>query len=135
MKGFLKPVDIIILCLAVTAVFFSAGFPKKQAETLFLEVEAPAEAEGGRRYKAVYPLSEDRRFTVQGAEGVMEIAVKDGEASVVSAPCRNQLCRYSPPIGRPDEWTACIPGKVIIRITGQNGGSRSGQKTPDAVSY
>lgn len=128
----LKPADVVIICLVAAVTLFSAGFWKRQADALFVEAEAPSKENQEERYRAVYPLAGDREFTVEGAEGTVRVAVKDGEVSVVSAPCRNKICQLSRPIKKPGEWIACIPGKVIIRIRGQ---AETGFGQTDAVSY
>ena len=87
-------------------------------------------AVGGKRYRAVYPLDEERIFSVEGREGEIVVQIKEKSVSVVSAPCKNGLCAASPPLKGEGEWTACVPGGVILRIATSGGG-----EPLDAVVY
>lgn len=136
----LKPADIIILGFAVVVVGAAVCFPLQKENDdgfLFVEVEAAANADGKKTYRAVYPLSADTTFFVNGAEGPIEMAVKDGAVYIVSSPCDNKICESAAPIHRRGEWIACIPGRVVIRIRGDdpNDNDKNDDGTPDSVSY
>lgn len=107
--------------------------PGKEGEgALFVEVQGPLP--DGKRYLAVYPLSEDRTFSVEGREGEIRGEIKDGEVRVVFSPCKNKVCALSPPLRSEGEWIACVPGEVIIRIAA-SGPSASGRRRLDSVAY
>ena len=73
-------------------------------------------AADGKRYRAAYPLDEERTFSIEGRGGEIVAQIKEGCVLVVSAPCKNGLCVASPPLKLEGEWTACVPGGVILRI-------------------
>ncbi len=126
----LKPADILILALAISAVFLAAARGKKAGGILL--VEAQGHTVDGKRQKIVYPLADALTFSVTGREGDIAVRIENGAASVVFAPCKNGLCVASPAIRREGEWIACVPGEVIIRITGSG---KDDSEELDAIAY
>lgn len=127
-----KPADLLIVAAIVALTLLAAARGKGGGGALFVEVQGPAA--GGARYRAAYPLGENRIFSVEGLEGEIRAEIRDGAVSVISAPCKNGLCVASPPLRHEGEWTACVPGAVIIRIesSGTRGGGQAGV---DAIVY
>ncbi len=70
-----------------------------------------------------YPLNRDGKyaFTSAGIDFVLEI--KDNSASVVEAGCPDKVCVSSGKISSPGESIVCIPGRMSVKIIGEDGGA------------
>ncbi len=66
----------------------------------------------------VYPLDEERTLEVEGPIGVTEVYIGNGTARVIASPCPHKLCIKSGTLKRKGDWSACMPNKVFVRITG-----------------
>jgi len=62
------------------------------------------------------PLSEDRRFSVDGKFGKTEIEIKDKRVRVVDSPCKRKICVQSGWIDRPYQTIICVPNRVVINL-------------------
>jgi hypothetical protein len=78
----------------------------------------------------IYPLEADQRVEVQGPIGITVVRIHGGAVRVEKSPCKNQICVLAGEIRKTGDWVACLPNKVIVRITGsrETGGV-------DAASY
>jgi hypothetical protein len=79
---------------------------------------------------AEYPLSENRRFTVDGAIGPMLIRINKTAVRVEHATCPKQLCVKTGAISLPYQQIICAPNKIIIEIQ-----LKDGERDFDAISY
>ena len=130
---FFKPADIAVL-VAAAALAVIPAFRKKEDGRLTAEIFSPA-PEGGT-VCAVYPLAGNRTVQVAGREGPLVIQIKEESISVTEAPCRGKLCVHAPPLQKDGEWTACIPGGVLIRLRAEHTAAVAGGESGlDAVSY
>jgi hypothetical protein len=77
----------------------------------------------------IFPLEADRVEEVSGPLGLTVVAIRRGEARVLSSPCVEKICVKSGAISRPGQWIACLPNRVIVDI---RGGVR---KEVDAYSF
>jgi hypothetical protein len=66
---------------------------------------------------ARYPLGEDRRFIVEGAEGPLDIQISKQGVAVLHSTCRNQVCVHTGRVGQAFRPVICAPNHVIIEIT------------------
>jgi hypothetical protein len=64
------------------------------------------------------PLSEDRRFSVDGPLGKTEIEIKDERVRVVDSPCKRKICVQSGWIDKPYQTIICVPNRVVINLQG-----------------
>jgi hypothetical protein len=64
----------------------------------------------------VFPLEAEERIAVPGPLGETVVGIAGGRAMVLSSPCANQTCVAAGHIGRPGNWTACLPNKVLVLI-------------------
>jgi hypothetical protein len=78
----------------------------------------------------IYPLNADQRIEVPGPIGITVVRIHQGAVRVEKSPCKNQICVLAGDIHKTGDWLACLPNKVIVRITGsrEEGGV-------DAASY
>lgn len=76
----------------------------------------------GDRLYGVYSLSEDRNIEVADGEHINHITIKDGAVSMVSSSCANQVCVNTGAISRAGQTIVCLPNRVIVEITSDEGG-------------
>lgn len=65
---------------------------------------------------AEYPLSENRKLTVEGHEGKMVVTIKNGKASIESSSCAKQVCVKSGEIALPFQQLICAPNHILVEI-------------------
>lgn len=66
-----------------------------------------------------YTLSEDARATISTGEnstGKNVLVIKDGEAFIESANCRDQICVNHAHISEVGETIVCLPHTVVISV-------------------
>ncbi|MDR3216296.1 MAG: NusG domain II-containing protein [Clostridiaceae bacterium] len=70
--------------------------------------------------RLIYTLSldENREVSVGGEEHFV-ITVKDGAVFVSHSDCPEQYCVYAGAISSAGSMIACVPNKIVIRITGE----------------
>ena len=66
----------------------------------------------------IYPLSEDRSFSVDGFIGATAIVIESGGARIVDSPCAHKTCVSSGTVRRAGDWAACLPNGVFVRVEG-----------------
>lgn len=102
---------IVILVFAAVLYLFNRSQMQRGSEVV-VEVDGTVSAR--------FPLSEDRSYTISSKEdGVNELVIASGEASVTSANCKNQVCVHSLAISKVGQSITCLPHKVHIYITGE----------------
>lgn len=76
---------------------------------------------------SIYPLDTQRIVEVGGPIGVTRVRIAEESAAVLSSPCPDKLCIKSGTLTHKGDWSACMPNKVFVRITGAaEGGLDSG---------
>ncbi len=113
----------LIFSLSVFTAFTLFGW-NRGGDTIYLMVET-------HDGSALYPLSEDKTFTVSGPVGESVIDIKDGEARFTHSDCPDEICVQAGGISHAGEWAACLPNQVIISTRGANEKS----EVPDAYLY
>ena len=66
-----------------------------------------------------FPLSQDRRITVEG-DYTNVIVAEDGAVWVESSTCPGEDCVHSGKVTRPGRSVVCLPNRVEIRLVGGN---------------
>lgn len=66
------------------------------------------------------PLSNDRRFSVDGPLGKTEIEIKDKRVRVVDSPCVRKICVHTVWINKAYQTIICVPNRVVIRLLGNS---------------
>jgi len=77
----------------------------------------------------LYDLNRDAHLQFEGPIGIMHVEIADGAARVISSPCREQICVNSRPMTSGGDWTACLPNRVFLEVTGKD------ETEVDAFSY
>ncbi|MCX8086111.1 MAG: NusG domain II-containing protein [Rhodocyclaceae bacterium] len=118
----LKTGDWLIVLLSAAAVGFS--FPllwtRGQAERAVIRLDG--------RIVAEYPLTEARKFAVQGPLGETVIEIQPGRARVLADPGRHQYCVKQGWLTRPNAIALCAPNHVSLTLTG-------GEPSHDSLNY
>jgi hypothetical protein len=120
----IRPADFLLVFLSLLAVgafsVFAYTAPGAGASVI---IEAST-----RQW--IYPLAENRRVAVPGPLGDTVVVVSDGKAYVEDSPCRDKICIQMGKISRPGQWIACLPNRVMVRVSG---GESAGK--PDDVTF
>jgi hypothetical protein len=75
-----------------------------------------------------FSLFQDKKISLIGKEGESVIEIKDGQARLKSAPCRNQYCVQQGWISFTGQMLICIPNEISIEILGKT-------KAYDSLNY
>ena len=119
----LRGLDIvIIIALLFVSVAFIPFMRSQSRETVLVYKGADVIAE--------YRLDEDRVFHVDGADGTLEIEIRNEKVRIHSSPCRHQICVNTGWISRSYEQIICVPNRVFLLIH-----SNSEEEEIDAVTY
>lgn len=99
---------ILVLFVSVTAASF-----------LFLKTSENLEhrlviTSGEKEF--IYPLDKNRVVEIKGNLGKSVIVIQDGRAFFKSSPCKNHVCVQTGAISMENEWAACLPNDIFIRI-------------------
>lgn len=70
---------------------------------------------GGERIH-IFPLTEDRIFTVDG-EYRNVISIQSGKAAIIESNCPGTDCVHTGPISSAGRSIVCLPNRVEVRIT------------------
>ena len=68
-----------------------------------------------------YPLSEDAEIQIENEGYENLLIIKDGEAYMEKASCKNQVCVNQGKISFAGQGIACLPNKVLVTIEGGKG--------------
>jgi len=71
--------------------------------------------------KFFYPLYQDGRdeiIDIQGVNGITTVHLQDGRVRVVDSACPDKICVNTGWTNNPAKPIACLPNKVIVKITG-----------------
>ncbi len=112
-KGFPRPTlsDLAIIIVSAAVALASLGLAANGRGRPILEVKTP-------KGSFLEPLERDAEYSFEGDLGATVVKVSGGRALVLSSPCANQLCVHSQPIGKPGDWIACLPNRVMLRVRG-----------------
>ncbi len=119
-----RPLDLLFVLVSLLAVGAFSLFAYSGGggnESVVIEASA-------KRW--IYPLAENRRVEIAGPLGNTTVVVSGGQAYVEDSPCRDKICIQMGRISRPGQWVACLPNRVMVRISG---GGRA--EKPDDVSF
>lgn len=97
---------------AVILILSAAVYGRTPGEATHVMVQAE-----GRRH--IYSLDEDVSVTFEGPIGETLMQIENGEVWVAEDPGPLQICVQKGRISNPDEWLACLPNEVFIRIAGR----------------
>jgi hypothetical protein len=70
------------------------------------------------------PLAEDRTVPLPGPLGETVLAIRRGEARILSSPCRHHVCLGMGGIRERGHLIACLPNRLLVRIDGDGKGAK-----------
>ena len=77
----------------------------------------------------LYELDSDTTVGFDGPIGTTHVEIENGAARVASSPCREQICVNSGAHDSAGDWTACLPNRIFLEVTGPN------ESEIDVLSY
>jgi len=116
MKFSFRPrmLDFAVFALALAAtVVISAKVLKGGGDQLYVHVTADSG-------EWIEPLDKDKELQVQGPLGTTVVDIEGGKARILDSPCKNKLCIAMGAISTENQWIACMPNKVFVRIGGRS---------------
>lgn len=114
-----RKADFILaaIVLAVALVCFCAYQFMHQTASDMVAVEV-ADSEYAR-----LPLKEDTTLEIKSADGGRNtLVIKDGQAWVSEANCKNQICVHTAKKSQAGDVIVCLPHKVVVSIEGAKAG-------------
>jgi hypothetical protein len=78
----------------------------------------------GGRVIFIAPLAEDRTVALPGPLGETVLAIRNGNARILSSPCANKICMGMGEVGHAGQMLACVPNEILVHIDGES--SRDG---------
>lgn len=105
---------LIVAALVVLALSFAVYAPDP-GDATHVVVQADGE-------RFLYALSEDTTETFTGPIGTTVVRIENGDVWVERDPGPLQICVRKGRISQPDEWLACLPNEVFVRIAGEASG-------------
>lgn len=126
MKFPLRPkiLDILALAAGIAAiVLVSLNVYSGSGGALYVQIT-------GKSGEWIEPLKTDKEIEVPGPLGTTHVRIQNGQTAITDSPCENKLCIGMGSIARNDQWVACLPNGVFVRIFGQAEG-----EAPDATAF
>jgi len=107
-----KILDVAVFIAGLTAVvLISTLVYSGKGGTLYAHITAPSG-------EWIEPLNVDREIEVTGPLGPTFIHIEGGAVAITASPCKNKLCISMGAVSGSDQWIACLPNKVFVRIEG-----------------
>lgn len=105
-----KILDIAIFLLSVIAVvFISISVYATQGNTLYVHIS-------GATGEWIESLDKDQELQIPGPLGITYVHIENHSVRIEDSPCDNKLCIAMGAIGQANQWVACLPNKVFVRI-------------------
>ncbi|GAB1484571.1 NusG domain II-containing protein [Treponema sp.] len=101
----------LFITLSVTFFVYGPGLGSQSELSVIIEAN-------GQSW--VYPLDSTETIAVQGPLGDTLVEIHEGSAHVLSSPCQNQTCVAAGEIHEANQWIACLPNAVFVRIEGKS---------------
>ncbi len=112
----LRPLDFVAVVVAVLAVVGVSVFAYGSGTD---PTGVSIQSDEG---EFLYPLNEPRMIEVEGPIGRTIVEIDGNRVRVTESPCRDKICIAAGWLENTDEWTACLPNRVFVRV---EGGERS----------
>ncbi len=112
MKILIRPkiLDIAVFLLSVLAVvFISISVYATQGNALYVHIS-------GATGEWIESLDKDQELQIPGPLGITYVHIENHSVRIEDSPCDNKLCIAMGAIGQANQWVACLPNKVFVRI-------------------
>ena len=112
--------DIVIFSLAAALVVGTSLLVlNRQSGTRYVQMT-------GETGEWIAPLDKEADYEIPGPLGDTHVHIQDGAAAIVESPCKNKLCILAGAIAQPNQWVACLPNKVFVRIVNSSANDNGG---------
>ncbi len=119
----IRPLDYAAVVLALALIFYvTLTVYSDSSGASHVQVRA----DGG---EWLYPLEGSRTLEFEGPLGITVVEISDGSARIIDSPCSEKICINAGALDSSGDWTACLPNRIFIRITGDE------ETEIDALSY
>lgn len=108
----LKKKEILTIVILALALGLWALWPKSQGDRVSVSVDGETVLEQALEQSGVYPVAGYGGFA-------LTLVVEDGQVHVEDSTCPDLICQNHAPISQSGEQIICLPGRVVISITGQ----------------
>lgn len=117
---------VLLLALIGWIIFYLISYNDGENGEVYAEIFVLAEL-----FHRVPLRAEDYEILIDNGEGGYNLIRITGDgAYIAEASCRNQICVNAGKHSRPGQIIACLPNRVLVRLTGQ-----PGEDTVDAITY
>lgn len=108
----LKKWEIAILGVLVLALCLWGFWPKSGGTWVCVQVDGEMVLEKSLAQSGSYP--------VQGYGGFsLNLVLEKGQVHVENSTCPDLICENHAPISKAGEQIVCLPGRIVISVTGQ----------------
>ncbi len=120
-----KLLDVVVFIAGIAAIaFISLSVYAGSGDTLYVQIT-------GASGEWIEPLGTDKDLDVPGPLGLTHVHIANGAVAITDSPCENKLCIAMGAISARNQWVACLPNNVFVRI----GGQTSDKGALDAASF
>ena len=102
---------ILALLFIALAAFLIRGCLTERGDRVVVTVDGQVTGE--------YSLEEDRKVLIEGDSFYNELTIKDHQADMTRADCRDKICVRHKPVSQVGETIVCLPHKVIVTVRGE----------------
>lgn len=105
-----KLFDIIILLIGILVVIFmSVSVYSTRGNTLYVHIS-------GETGEWIESLDKDQELQIPGPLGTTFVHIENHSVRIEDSPCDNKLCIAMGAISQANQWVACLPNKVFVKI-------------------
>lgn len=109
-KDFILIIAVLIIA-GVMMLFMQLG--NKAGETVSIKIN-------GEKY-GEYPVNKNTVIDIENEMGKNKIIIENGRVYMDSADCPDKYCIEHKPIENMNETIVCLPHKLVVEITSDNG--------------
>lgn len=111
----IKKWEVLVIVVLAAALTLWALWPKAPGNTVEIRVDS--------QVVGSYSLSQDMTLPLSGYNGFsLTLHIQDGQAYVDSSTCPDLICQHHAPISEAGEQIICLPARIVIAVTGEEGG-------------
>lgn len=119
-----KILDIVALLLGISAILLvSLSVYSNSGDVSYVYIT-------GEKGEWIEPLGTNKEIDVAGPIGSTHVHIENGSVAITDSPCENKICVGMGAISQKNQWVACLPNSVFVRIAGLADG-----EALDAAAY
>lgn len=104
--------EVLVVLILALVLGLWAFLPKGEGNCVTVTVD------GGEA--GTYALDRDMELPLEGYGGFhLTLVISEGKAHVEDSTCPDLICQYHSAISRAGEQIICLPGRVVITVTGE----------------